>query len=97
MATSVLTRDALRAKRARGERAGTVPWGFTADADGRLHPNPAEREVTAAIQELHRAGLSQRKIAAALAERGFTGRTGKPLGLYQVQRILAASEIPHGR
>lgn len=84
------TSAALRAKRARGERAGGIPWGFSADADGRLHPNPEEQEVTAAIQELHRSGLSQRKIVAALAERGIVGRTGRPLRQTQVCRILAA-------
>ena len=34
--TSALTKAALAAKIARGELAGAVPFGFTADSDGRL-------------------------------------------------------------
>lgn len=90
MSTSALTRAAMRAKRARGERTGEVPFGFTADAEGKLHPNPEEQAVVDAAREFHRAGMSQRAIVAELAERGFTGRTGRALQRTQVRRILAA-------
>ena len=83
------TKAALGAKRARGERAGTVPYGFTADAAGRLAPCAAERAVIAQVHALRAAGLSQRAIVAELARAGVVGRTGNGLALLQVQNILA--------
>jgi DNA invertase Pin-like site-specific DNA recombinase len=84
-------RAALRAKRARGERAGAVPWGYTADATGRLAPAAGEQHVTARVRELRAAGLSQRAIVARLAAEGVTARGGHPLRLVQVQRRLRDS------
>ena len=83
------TKAALGAKRARGERAGTVPYGFTSDAAGRLSPCPAERAIIAQVHALRAAGLSQRAIVAELARAGVVGRTGNGLALLQVQNILA--------
>lgn len=81
------TRAALAAKRARGERAGEVPYGFTADADGRLSPNAVELAVVAAVRDLRAAGLSLRAIVDALAARGVVSRAGRPLALTQVARL----------
>ncbi len=83
------TKAALKAKRARGERAGTVPYGFTSDAAGRLSPCPAERAVIAQVHALRAAGLSLRGIVAELARAGVVGRTGNALAMAQVQNILA--------
>jgi len=85
------TRAALAAKRARGERAGEVPYGFTADAAGRLVPNAGEQGVIAQVRALRAAGLSLRGIVAELARVGIVARTGKPLGLKQVHRIVLAA------
>lgn len=85
------TRAALKAKRARGERAGNVPYGFTADATGKLSPCAAERAVIAQVHALRAAGLSQRAIVAELARAGVVGRTGNGLALLQVQNILAVA------
>ena len=82
------TRAALRANKARGYRAGCVPYGFSAEEDGRLIKNPAEQAVMARVRELHAEGLSLRKVAAALAEEGVVGRTGRSLAHTQVQRIV---------
>ncbi len=84
------TKAALAAKRARGERTGTVPYGFTADAAGRLVECAAELAVIAQVRALRAAGLSQRGIVAELARAGVVGRTGRALALLQVQHILAA-------
>lgn len=81
------TSAALQAKRARGERAGTVPFGFSADAAGRLTPNAAEQEVIAIVAELRAAGLSLRAIVAELAARGVRSRGALPLALPQVAKI----------
>ncbi len=81
------TRAALAAKRARGERAGTVPYGFTADAAGRLSPCAAEQDVIRQVKALRAAGLSFRAVAAELARVGLVGRTGNPIGLEQLAKI----------
>jgi DNA invertase Pin-like site-specific DNA recombinase len=45
------TKAALRAKRAQGLRAGNVPFGFSAEAEGRLIANEDEQRTIAAIRE----------------------------------------------
>lgn len=84
------TRVALRAKRARGERAGAVPFGFRAESGGRLVEEPAEQGVISAVRQARARGLSHRDIVAELQEEGHRSRSGKPLGKTQVARILAA-------
>jgi hypothetical protein len=59
-------------------------------SDGKtLEPEPAEQAVIAQVKELRSAGLSIRKIVATLAQNGVVGRTGKPLDVPQVHRIVA--------
>ena len=70
------TKAALAAKRARGERAGEVPYGFTADDAGRLSPNAAEQEVLSVVRDLRAAGLSLRAIVIELGARGLVSRAG---------------------
>ena len=81
------TRAALRAKRARGERAGTVPYGFTADSAGRLSPHAGEQAVQARVREMRAAGVPLRAVVAVLEREQLVGRTGRPLALAQVARI----------
>lgn len=85
------TKAALAAKRARGERAGAVPYGFTADDAGRLTPCPAEQEVITAVRELRAAGLPLRAVVAELDRRGLVSRSGRPLALTQVARVVKAA------
>ena len=80
---------ALKAKRARGELAGNVPYGFTAVA-GKLIENPAELGVLAVVRDLRAAGLSLRAVVAQLAKRGLVSRAGTPFHLTQVARMGAA-------
>lgn len=82
------TSAALRAKRARGERAGTTPWGYRSAADGRLVADEVERAITLRAQELLTSGLTHRAIVAQLALEGVRGRRGRPLAKGQVQRLL---------
>lgn len=71
------TKAALRAKRARGERAGTVPFGYQLGADGQtLLANLDEQRIMRLIRELRDAGHSQRAIADELNRQGFTTRRG---------------------
>jgi len=82
------TSAALRAKRARGERAGTTPWGCSSTQDGQLVPNEAESAITLRARALQAAGLTHRGIVAQLAAEGIRGRRGRPLAKGQVQRLL---------
>jgi DNA invertase Pin-like site-specific DNA recombinase len=81
------TKAALGAKRARGERAGEVPYGFSADVNGRLSPNAAEQAAIGAVRELRAAGMPLRGVVAALAARAFVSRSGRPFQLTQVARM----------
>lgn len=84
------TRAALAAKRARGERIGAVPYGYSAGPDGKLVQNEAEQGVLSVVRELRAAGLSQRAIVAELAKRGLVSRVGRPFQATQIVRMLAA-------
>ncbi len=45
MSGSELTKAALQAKKRRGERVGSIPFGSRLGADGHLEPDPAEQDV----------------------------------------------------
>ena len=79
----------LRTKKPRGERVGTVPYGFAVAADGvRLVPDEPEQKVISRIAELRGAGESERDIVSILAGEGITGRAYKPLAQPQVHRLV---------
>jgi len=85
------TKAALGAKKARRERTGAVPYGYSLAADGvHLVPLLEEQEVIAEARRLHGAGQSLRAIARELARRGFVSRSGKAFLAEQVKRLLAA-------
>lgn len=85
------TKAALQAKRARGERAGEVPFGFRLGPDRQsLQPDPAEVHTITRVTDLRLQGLSVRGITARLASEGIVSRSGKPLGSTQVHRLLPA-------
>ncbi len=84
------TRAALAVKKARGERAGEVPYGFHLAADGvRIEENTAEQAVLTQVRELRAAGLSHRAIVRALGARGLVSRAGHAFGQTQIARMLA--------
>ena len=80
---------ALDAKRARGERVGTTPYGFMS-AEGKLVPCEDEQATIATARALRTGGATLRGIVAALAARGAVSRVGKPFALTQVVNMLAA-------
>jgi DNA invertase Pin-like site-specific DNA recombinase len=86
------TRAALKARRAQNKRAGNVPWGYDADAEGSLRDNPREREVVERVISLRASGSSLRGIVKALADDDARSRTGNSLRLTQVVRILQAQK-----
>ena len=82
------TRAALQAKKARGERVGGVPYGYTVGPDGRLLvPHPKEQAALAMARRLRAEGKSLRKIGEALAASGHTPRSGGRWHVQVVSRI----------
>lgn len=73
------TSDTLRQMQITGRyTGGPVPYGYRLGADGgRLEVDPAEQAALSAIRELRAAGLSLRKVAAALEARGMLARSGR--------------------
>lgn len=77
------TSAALQHLRATGKVLGKPPFGWRRGPEG-LEEVPEEQAVIARVRELVAAGLSQRAVAARMAE-----ETGRPWRLSQVQRILS--------
>lgn len=85
------TKAALSAKRARGERAGTVPFGFRLGADRRmLEPDPTEQRALEIIRECRVAGFSMQKTATELNRRGVQTRSGSPFRREYVYNLIPA-------
>ena len=84
------TRDVMRHKKAKGERVGTLPFGFHLVAGSRvqLEPNPVEQDKLARIRDLKATGRSTRKISDALNQAGVTTRRGTPWRGQYVARLL---------
>lgn len=86
-----LTRRGLQRKRAKGERVGTIPYGYHLATDGvSLEPDAAELATIRQARELKAAGLSLRKIGERLTERGMFPRTGGEWHASQVAKLLQA-------
>jgi DNA invertase Pin-like site-specific DNA recombinase len=80
---------AVAQKKARGERMGTVPFGWQVGADGRtLIPNPAERALAQRAGAMQCDGIPVRKIAAILAAEGATTRRGTPITRSAVHQMI---------
>ena len=66
---------ALAVKKARNERVGSIPFGFSLAPDGiHLVQDPFEHPVLVRILDLRRGGLGGRKIARVLASEGHRPR-----------------------
>ncbi|WP_243294129.1 recombinase family protein [Geothrix mesophila] len=69
------TKAALAVKKAKGERVGSIPFGFQLMADGvHLEPHPGEHPTLLRILDLRRQGLGGRRIAAILTTEGHLSR-----------------------
>lgn len=90
------TKAALKAKRARGERAGNVPWGYRADDAGRLHENPEEQAVMARARALRGEGLGLAEIGEILADEGHLNRRGRPFDPATLSRWFRPPPSPQG-
>lgn len=72
------TKAALGAKKARNERMGKLPFGFTTDDGVHLVPCNEEQSILQRINTLRQEGYSLRKVADALNHEGRLNRQGKP-------------------
>jgi DNA invertase Pin-like site-specific DNA recombinase len=84
------TKQALAAKKVRGERVGGVPYGYVATADGRLTPDASEQAVIAKAAALRATGLSVRAVVEELEVLGLVNRAGKPFGVAAVHAMTSA-------
>ncbi|GAB2470868.1 resolvase [Hymenobacter qilianensis] len=101
---STRTRDALRAKRARGYTLGT-PANLTEAARARSiqvrqqkrQQAPTLRQALSLITLLHAQGVAYAAIARRLNAAGFTTLQGKPYSHVQVKRMLDYAHADQAR
>jgi len=87
------TRDAMRHKRASGERVGTVPFGYRVAGDGlHLEVEPREQAVAVQVEAMKAAGFTLRGITAELNRRGLTTRRGTAWRFQYVAQVVRAGE-----
>ena len=86
--TSLQIKTALHAKKERGERVGSIPFGFDVSFDGvQLQKNKQEQITISIIKELRDSGMSFRSICDELNKRGIKSR-GKKWHTTTIVRIL---------
>jgi DNA invertase Pin-like site-specific DNA recombinase len=83
------TKVALGHKKAKGERVGTIPYGYDLAVDGvSLLPNPQQLEAVEIIKSLRADGLSLRDIADELNSRNIPTAKGKAKWQYSTIRSI---------
>lgn len=86
------TKAALQAKRARGERAGNIPFGYRVAADGTtLEADPVELEIIRIVAALRADGYTLDAIAAEMNRQGSRTRSGGEWHKVAVHRALKAA------
>lgn len=84
-------KSALAAKKKRGERVGSIPYGYALSSDGKhLEPVDFEQEVISFASSLKDKGLTATMIAHELTYTGVMSRNGKPFHHEQVKRMVSA-------
>ena len=84
------TKAALAVKRERGERVGTIPYGYRLAGDGRhLEVDAAEQATVDRARVLHEDGLSLRGIGRALLSEGKAPRSGRQWHVQVIARLVA--------
>jgi DNA invertase Pin-like site-specific DNA recombinase len=86
------TSSAMQSMKAQGlYTGGRVRYGYAVAADGvTLTECPTEQATIAEARALSARGLSQRAIAAELAERGMLTRNGRMFDQKAIPTLLAA-------
>jgi site-specific DNA recombinase len=88
------TRDAMRHKRANGERVGNIAFGYRLGPDGvHVEPDEVEQDALARICKL-RDECTLREIAEQLNEQGLRTRRGSLWRHEYVARVIACTALP---
>lgn len=83
------TRDAMRHKKAQGQRVGTVAYGYELATDGRqLQENPREQAALTLLHAGRAAGRSMQAVANDLNRGGHTTRAGSAWRFEYVRSLL---------
>jgi len=83
------TKAALAVKKAKGERVGSVPFGYQLTADGiHLEPHPEEQKTIRKIRRLRANGAKLREIVSHLNGNGARPR-GRRWHMTTVHRLLS--------
>lgn len=85
---AALTKDALQGKKRRGERVGTIPFGFKSFDGVLLVPDEREQTILARMTALRAQGVTFSGIADILHVCGFKTRTGGRFSKQLVHHIL---------
>jgi len=87
------TKEAMHAKRAKGERiSGELPFGYKLAEDGiHLEPHTEEQKTLELLQRLRSKGLSLRATAEQLNRKGHTTRAGSLWRHQYVANIVSGS------
>jgi site-specific DNA recombinase len=86
------TKAALAHKKAKGERVGTIPYGFSVADDGIvLVEDIQEQSILKDIQSLRRDGYKLREIAEELNNQGLLTRRGSEWRVQYIHNLLRAA------
>jgi len=87
------TKQALKAKQQRGERTGSIPYGYNLAPDGKtLLKNRKEQKVIKKMQRLRALNLGYYSIANTLNADGLTTKQGKLWNQSNVSKVLKRNE-----
>jgi site-specific DNA recombinase len=79
--------------KAKGDRYGTIPYGFTITEDKRLVPNEREGQIMRRIAQMSKAGIPVRTIATWLNENGYRTRGSKKRGTLESGGLWLKTQV----
>jgi DNA invertase Pin-like site-specific DNA recombinase len=86
------TRNALAHKKSKGERVGSIRYGYCLSDDGKtLVENPVEQKAIRIAQKCHESGMSFGGTARMLTKKGIKTRTQRDFQPVQVMRIIQSA------
>jgi len=86
------TKAALDWRKRQGlKTGGYVPYGYTADKDGKLTKNPAEQRIIQRILRMHSGGKRYAAIARYLNDHEIPSKTGKQWYIQTVKNVISSN------
>jgi DNA invertase Pin-like site-specific DNA recombinase len=86
------TRSALAAKKARGERLGSTPFGYELDAEGELAPDLEQLRALGIMQRMRAEGETLRAICDRLDAEGLKPKRGARWHPQSVKTVLETAD-----